>query len=441
MVETKNAEGGELMKKLLFFLLALVVIVSGCSNNAGEEKDGTAEDSGEVAGKITVWAWDVAAETIKLSVDKFKEQYPDVDVVVEDFGSGDLYEKLTVGLVSKGSGMPDVILMEDERIPGYVNQFPDGFQNLSEMGYDKHANLFSESKLESVTHDGHLVAAPWDIGPAMFFYRVDLFEQAGIKAEDIVTWDDYLAAGIKMNEKLGVKMLPIDIANYAGVYTMMMQQQGKSYFDENNEIEVTSEEAVRSMEMIKKFHENDLVLNNSGWNGIVTATANGEVATVPYGAWYAGTIMDQAPDLEGKWDVFYLPEFSEGSTRYANEGGSSLLVSSYSKNKNAAYAFTEFFTTDVDTQLLGFEKFGLFPSLTSTFDSPIFTNDNKYFNNQPIFKKIADIVEDVPKVTLTKYNAQAAKIMANTQAEILLEGTPIEKALSNAKKQLENEMK
>lgn len=428
------------MKKLLFFLLALVVIVSGCSNKANNDTGG-AEESGEIGGKITVWGWDVAAETLKLSVDKFNEQYPDVEVVVEDFGSGDLYEKLTVGLVSKGSGMPDVILMEDERIPGYVNQFPDGFANLSEMGYDQYRDLFSESKLESVSYDDYLVAAPWDIGPAVFFYRVDLFEEAGINADDIVTWDDFLAAGIQMNEKLGVKMLPIDIANYDGVYAMMMQQQGKAYFTEDGEIDLTSAESVRSMEMVKKFHDNKIILNNSGWNGIVTATANGDVATVPYGAWYSGTIMDQAPELEGKWDIFYLPEFSEGGTRYANVGGSSILVSNYSKNKNTAYAFTEFFTTDVDTQLLGFEKFGLFPSLQSTFDSPIFTSDSAYFNNQPVFKKIADITNDIPKITTTKYNAQAAKIMANTQAEILLEGTSVDKALENAKKQLENEMK
>lgn len=428
------------MKKLLSCLLMLVFIVYGCSNDRKIETSGPTSDPGDATGKITVWAWDVAAETLKLSIDKFHETYPNVEVVVEDFNSGDLYEKLTVGLVSKGSGMPDVVLMEDERIPGYVNQFPNGFLNLSEMGYEQHKNLFSESKLASVMHDDYLVAAPWDIGPAVFFYRVDLFEEAGIAAEKIVTWDDFLDAGILMKEKLGVKMLPIDIANYDGVFSMMMQQQGKSYLDENNKIELTSTEAIRSMKMIKKFYDNDLILNNSGWNGIVTATVNGDVATIPYGAWYTGTIMDQAPDLEGKWDIFYLPEFSEGSTRYANVGGSSLLVSSYSENKNAAYAFTEFFTTDVDTQLLGFEKFGLFPSLQSTFSSPIFTTENKYFNNQPIFKEIADIVEDVPKVTTTKYNAQAAKIMANTQAEILLEGASIEKSLEDAEKQLKKEI-
>ncbi|MGN7385376.1 ABC transporter substrate-binding protein [Sporosarcina sp. SAFN-015] len=426
-------------KAFLFLTMGVLLLLAACSNKENGEASSDFAD-GEIGGEITVWGWDVAAETFKASIEKFNEKYPDVTVKVEDFSSGDLYEKLTVGLVSKGAGLPDVILMEDERIPGYLKQFPNGFVDLSKMGYDKHKELFSESKLESVTVDGKLGAAPWDIGPAGIFYRVDLFEEAGINADDIKTWDDFLEAGIQMKEKTGVKMLPIDIANYAGVFEMMMQQQGKSYFDEDGNIDIDSEEAIRAMEMVKKFYDEGIVLNNSGWNGIVTATVNGDVATIPYGAWYSGTIMDQAPDLAGKWDMFYLPEFKEGSSRYANVGGSAITISEYSKNKATAYAFVEYFTTDKEIQLLGFEKYGLFPSLKTTYDSPIFTEESEFFNNSPIFKKFADIVGEIPKVTATEYNAQAGKIMANTQATILLDNKPVKESLENAKKQLENEI-
>lgn len=428
------------MRKLLALALTLtfIFVVAGCSNKDGGSSGGS-ENGGKE--KITVWGWDVAADTLKLAVEGFNEKYPDVEVVVEDFGSGDLYEKLTVGLVSKGSGMPDVVLVEDERIPGYISQFPDGFESLTERGYDQYKDLFGAAKLGGVTHDGEIIAAPWDIGPTGVFYRVDLFEEAGVNVEDIVTWDDYIEAGLQIKDKLNVKMLPIDISNYDGVFNQMLQQQGTSYFNNDGDIDLTSPEAVRAMETVKKLYDNDLVLNNSGWNGIVTATVNGDVATVPYGAWYTGTIMDQAPDDKGKWGMFFLPEFKEGSTRYGNVGGASLMVSAYSKNKDAAYAFTEFFTTDVDTQLLGFEKYGLFPSLQSVYDAPIMTEENEYFNNQPIFKQFADIVDEIPEIHTTKYNAQAAKIMADTQARVLLENAPIDKALEDAKKQLQNEIK
>lgn len=337
--------------------------------------------------------------------------------------------------------MPDVVLVEDERIPGYINQFPDGFANLTELGYEEYRDLFGEAKLQNVTHDGNLIAAPWDIGPTGIFYRVDLFEEAGVNADDIITWDDYLDAGIKINEELGIKMLPIDISNYAGVFHQMLQQQGTSYFNTEGDIDLTSEEAVRAMEMVKKLYDNDLVLNNSGWDGIVTATINGDVATVPYGAWYTGTIMDQAPEQSGQWDMFFLPEFKEGSTRYGNEGGASIMISGYSDNIDSAYKFTEFFTTNDDVQLQGFEKYGLFPSLQSAYDSEIMTDESEYFNNKPIFENFSNIVDEIPEINTTEYNAQAAKIMADTQARVLLENSDIKESLEEAKRKLETEIK
>lgn len=428
-------------KSIPFILILLLLFVSACSNksNGNEAKTG---DTGDPSGTITVWGWDVAAETMKLSVEKFKKQYPDVEVKVEDFSSGDLYEKLTVGMAARGSGLPDVVLMEDERIPGYIHQFPDGFTQLDKLGYDKYKGAFNPAKIASVQDkEGNLIAAPWDIGPAGVFYRTDFFEKANVDPESIKTWDDYIEAGKKIKDATGVKLLPIDIANYDGVFHMMLQQQGISYFDKEGDILLDSDEAIRAMEVIKSFHENDLILNNSGWDGLVTATVNGSVATVPYGVWYAGTIMDQAPDLKGKWDVFYLPGFSEGGTRYANVGGSSLLIPSYSENQSAAYAFVEFFTTDEETQLLGFEKFGLFPSLKKTYESPILKGNSEYFNNSPIFKKFADIVEQVPEITLDENYARGSSMMSNTQAAILLEDKKVESALKDAKNQLKNEIK
>lgn len=421
-------------------LIMLLLLLSACSNKtAGDE--GSTGNSKNPSGTITVWGWDVAAATMKAAVDKFQKQYPDVEVKVEDFNSGDLYDKLTVGLAARGSGLPDVVLMEDERIPGYLHQFPQGFLNLSKLGYDKYKDSFNLAKVAAVQNEeSDFIAAPWDIGPAGVFYRVDYFEKANVDPNSIQTWDDYIKAGKKIKEATGAKLLPIDIPNYDGVFQMMMQSQGLSYFDEDDNITLQSKEAIRSMDVIKRLHDEDLILNNKGWDGLVTATVNGSVATVPYGVWYAGTIMDQAPDLKGKWDMFYLPSF-DGGTRYANVGGTSMMIPSTSKNQSAAYAFVEFFTTDRDSQLLGFEKYGLFPSLKETYNAPQFTENNEYFSNSMIFKKFADIVDKVPQINVNENLAKASSLTSNAQAAILLESKSVGTSLNEAKKQLENELK
>jgi raffinose/stachyose/melibiose transport system substrate-binding protein len=46
--------------------------------------------------------------------------------------------------------------------------------------------------------DGKAVGVPFDEGVVSFFYNKKLFEKAGVKAEDIKTWDDFLGAVKKL---------------------------------------------------------------------------------------------------------------------------------------------------------------------------------------------------------------------------------------------------
>ena len=59
------------------------------------------------------------------------------------------------------------------------------------------ANL-SPTAVEAFKADGKAVGVPWDTGEVVFYYNKKLFEKAGVKAEDIKTWDDFLAAVKKL---------------------------------------------------------------------------------------------------------------------------------------------------------------------------------------------------------------------------------------------------
>ncbi len=56
--------------------------------------------------------------------------------------------------------------------------------------------------------DGKVVGVPWDTGEVTFFYNKQLFNKAGVKAEDIKTWDDFLAA-VKKIKAAGI--VPLDV--------------------------------------------------------------------------------------------------------------------------------------------------------------------------------------------------------------------------------------
>ncbi|MEK1831693.1 extracellular solute-binding protein [Priestia megaterium] len=84
---------------------------------------------------------------------------------------------------------------------------------------------------------------PFDAGPTGVFYRTDYFEKAGVDPNSIKTWDDYIAAGKKIKEKVGVDLLGLDFNNDDGLFRMTLTQQGTFYFNNKGKLNLTSKEA------------------------------------------------------------------------------------------------------------------------------------------------------------------------------------------------------
>lgn len=58
---------------------------------------------------------------------------------------------------------------------------------------------YSAGAISGVTVDGEMVAMPWFANTEALFYNKALLERAGVKAEDIKSWDDLLAAAEKIS--------------------------------------------------------------------------------------------------------------------------------------------------------------------------------------------------------------------------------------------------
>lgn len=374
------------------------------------------------------------------AVKEYQKDHPNVKLKVEDIGRLDVYDKLSTGLAAGGVGLPDIVLVEDDRIHGYVEAFPEGFLNLSDKGFSDHEDQFPSFKNDLAQVEGKYYAMPFDAGPGGMFYRRSLFEKAGVKAEDISTWDDFLEAGKKIKEATGSYAMPLDMFKDDPTFRMMLNQQGVFYYDEKGNIDLTNSKAVKAMEIQKKFADADLIKNVDGWNGVVSSTVDGSVATIPFGAWYYGTIVDQAKDTSGDWGVFLLPAVEEGGNRASNLGGSSWMIPAESKNADAAYDFLEYFSTDKDTQIMAMEDYGLFPSLNTTYESDVFNGEVEFFGGQNIWKLFADEMKDVPTAYYTKDYSLALDEAIKAQADAF-NGTKAEKALEEAAKRLSDRTK
>ena len=63
------------------------------------------------------------------------------------------------------------------------------------------------------------------------FYRRDFYEKAGVDPETIRTWDDFIAAGTKIEEaNPGVGMAQGDLNGDTEWFRMIANEQGCGYF-------------------------------------------------------------------------------------------------------------------------------------------------------------------------------------------------------------------
>jgi lactose/L-arabinose transport system substrate-binding protein len=373
------------------------------------------------SGEITIWSWNVAASSLKSTIPGFNKQFPNVKVTVEDLGNQQTFDKMLAGCAAGGVGLPDIISVENHESEIFWSQFPDCFADLKTLGYtDEIAAQFPDFKRAELEVDGKAYAMPWDSGPVTMFYRRDFYEKAGIDPATIKTWDDFIAAGKKVQEaNPGVTMTQADINGDAEFFRMIANEQGCGYFSgDGQSITVNKPGCVAALETVKKLKDAGLLIAGT-WDEKIQASTAGTVATHMYGGWYEGTIRSTSPDLAGKWGVYTMPSASADGPRAANLGGSALAVSASSKNKEAAWAYVNYTLGTNEGQVTMLKEFGLVPSLLSALDDPYVKQDQPYWGGQKVW---VDILSTLPKVKPsrgTPFFQDADKIMVANQLKYL----------------------
>jgi lactose/L-arabinose transport system substrate-binding protein len=373
------------------------------------------------SGEITAWSWNIAASSLKATVPGFNKQFPDVKVTVEDLGNQQTFDKMLAGCAAGGVGLPDIISVENHESEIFWSQFPDCFVDLKTLGYtDEIAAKFPDFKRTELEVEGKAYAMPWDSGPVTMFYRRDFYEKAGVDPASLKTWDDFIAAGKKIQEaNPGVSMTQADINGDSEFFRMIANEQGCGYFSADGQSITANQPAcVTALETVKKLKDNGLLIAGT-WDEKIQANKAGTVATQMYGGWYEGTIRSTAPDLSGKWGVYQMPSASADGPRAANLGGSALAISASSKNKEAAWAYINYTLGTNEGQVTMLKEFGLVPSLPSALDEPYVKEDQPYWGGQKVW---VDILSTLPKVKPsrgTPFFQDADKILVAAQLKYL----------------------
>ena len=427
-----------MIKKLFILFFVVSIIMLSCNNNKEvstvPSELPTIDENTET--EITIWAWNVAARALTEMADIFMQKYPKIKVNVQEFGGVQAYEKYGVVLAS-GKEIPDIMQIESDYVQTFTETYPQRFMDL--RNYINIEGQVDPSKMStSYDSEGRLVSIPWDSGPVAMFYRADMFQEAGIDPNSIVTYDDFIKAGKQLQEKFpNVKMTGFPYSRDDNLWRCLLVQNEVYFLNSKGEITISSDKAVESISMLKRFIDEGIAMNTVNWDSSIMANKNGDIASYIIGGWWGGTIKDQMPEIKGKWKIMPMPAFTANGLRASSLGGSDLSITATDPIKQAAaIEFIKQTLMNVDNQIIMYEKYGLFPSYLPAYDDPRFLKSDDYFGDD-YNSILANITKEIPQVIYTtKDYAEIRNVSMSSYEEVLNNNADIKKTLDNAASQI-----
>lgn len=429
------------MKKVLAILLAgaMTIGLMACSGSDSKEAD-PKDTSAKSEDKLTIWAWDESFN-IK-AANEAKEIYaaknPDVDVEVVTMAQDDIVAKLNTSL-SSGSydGLPDIVLIEDYRIQGYLNAYQDDFSDLSDIAS---AGDFAEYKTGVNQIDGKMYGVPFDSGVAAMFYRTDLIKEAGYTQDDMndLTWDKYIEIGKAVKEKTGKAMLTLDPSDL-GQIRMMLQSAGAWYTDADGKVDIADNQALKdAITTYKNLVDAGITKTTSDWDQFVGAFNNGEVASVPTGCWISPSVM-KAEDQSGKWAVAAFPKMAENadSVNASSIGGAGWYVLKNVGHEDTAKEFLkETFASNIDLMNQLAVDINLVSTLKASSEAENYSKGVDFYGGQEIFGDFAEWTNEVPSVNYGE-DTYAIEDMMTEAVQAIMGGADMDKTLADYQTQVE----
>jgi ABC-type glycerol-3-phosphate transport system substrate-binding protein len=289
---------------------------------------------------ISFASWVGTSDTLQGLRDQFHELHPNITVEFEDVPAEEATDRFTTRIA--GGNPPDVQFLDQSAVVDFASR-----NALLELGpyVEKSAAIkmddYVEAFLTSAIYEEKLYGLPIDGETTGLFYRTDMFEAAGIVGPPR-TWEEFEAAAQALTNPdentYGYIMFAPEAAYYW--YPWLWQNNGELLSEDGTEILFNSDEGKEAAEFYVRLTDYSPAdyLNSNSYDGRI-AFAEGQVGMYVAGAWFAGVMRSEFPDIDGKWNAAPLPERKRCATTVA---GDTLVIPAASQNHDAAWKWIEF---------------------------------------------------------------------------------------------------
>lgn len=339
------------MKRFFSLILSIAMIallaLTGCgtkntdSSQSAKPEGSNAATSGKDLNANLRILWPGTSETEKqIAVDlqqKVKKDYPGINIEYIYLNWADIEKKLAV--MVKSGDAPDLMMIQDVTNPVAMDALEplDGYLN-----YKINDKKFIKATWDTMKSSGKLYGIP---GLAIIYSHVantELLKKAGIKAEDLKTWDDVIKAShaIKASGNYGYAMANGGEGRFSFRDFMMMSLSNGITPDQ-----VDDQHKKQYMEVLKlvKDLSPDMPQSQVTWQypELFKAWEAGNVGFMHTGTYFTPNLIAHGNKAMDRTVPFAFPAGPSAQKPQLMVGSVGMSILKGSKNKQAAWKVIE----------------------------------------------------------------------------------------------------
>jgi arabinooligosaccharide transport system substrate-binding protein len=352
-----------------------------------------------------------------------------------------MHDRLLIALQS-GTGAPDLADIEIARFAPFLRgDIP--LHPLTDV-IDRHRASLVQERLAPYQLDGVEYGIDYHLGTFVMFYNQEVMEAAGVDVDEIVSWDDYIAAGQQVVGNTEAMMTTVETTDRFSVLGLMLQNGGGIY-DQSNQLMLNHPTNVAALQLVSDLvHVHGIAaVPPAGTHhdpGYYEALNAGQYASVWMPQWYVTRFRDFMPETEGKILVRPLPEFSPGGFISTMGGGTGTTITRQIEDDKleAAKQFLEFAKLTYEAQVALWTELGFDPYRTDVYDDPALTEPDPWFGNEQVMTTLSGTFDRLaPEYTGPRYPEAVLQLREIVAFNVIEEAGSPQAALDQAQQEVE----
>lgn len=416
-------------RRVAVIAIAVVLAAAGCGTNEDDSTAGPAPetDPDALSGTVEVWGMGAEGEALSTLADMFMEEYSDVTVNVTPVAWDVAHDRLITSVA--GGQMPDVTQLGTT----WMGEFA-LLDALDPTPETVDGSTFYEGAWDTTVVENVSYGVPWYVETRLLYYRTDLAEEAGW-TEPPADWDELKQMAADLKEAGSDNGISLGLGQGSWqTYLPFAWSNGLEIVDENNQFNLDDPANVEALEYYASFFDEGLTSAQPEGFDITPAFIQGTYPMFFSGPWHMALIEETGgADFEGMWTVAPMPQ-RESATSFV--GGSNLVVSQDTENRDAAWAFVEFLSRP-DVQSAWYQEVGALPAVQEAWESGELAEDEHLalFGQQledaqapppiPTWEEVASAIDDqIERAAVGGTSAEEAVATMQSNAESI--GTGLE---------------